>query len=102
MKKTKEFIPVSQPVFNGNEKKYILEALDTGWISSEGPFVQQFEEQFSAKVERKFGIAVSSGTAALDVAVEALGIQKGDEVICRHLPLFHAFIKSYVLEQFRF
>jgi len=81
LKKTKEFIPVSQPVFNGNEKKYILEALDTGWISSEGPFVSKFEEEFSKKVNRQYGIAVSSGTAALDIAVKALDIGVGDEVI---------------------
>jgi len=85
LKKTKEFIPVSQPVFNGNEKKYILEALDTGWISSEGPFVSKFEEEFSKKVNRQYGIAVSSGTAALEIAVKALGIGFGDEVI---LPTF--------------
>jgi perosamine synthetase len=78
-------IPVNSPSLLGNEKQYLLECIESGWISSEGPFVQQFEEKFSAKVERKFGIAVSSGTAALDVAVEALGIQKGDEVI---LPTF--------------
>jgi len=85
LKKAKEFIPVSQPVFNGNEKKYILEALDTGWISSEGPFVSKFEEEFSKKINRQFGIAVSSGTAALEIAVKALGIGLGDEVI---LPTF--------------
>ena len=78
-------IPVNSPSLLGNEKQYLLECIESGWISSEGPFVQQFEEKFSAKVERKFGIAVSSGTAALDIAVEALGIQKGDEVI---LPTF--------------
>ena len=81
MKKTKEFIPVNQPVLGGNEKKYVLEALDSGWISSEGPFVTKFEKEFSNKVNRQFGISVSSGTAALDIAVKALGIGKGDEVI---------------------
>jgi len=78
-------IPVNTPTLLGNEKKYLLECIESGWISSEGPFVKQFEEMFSARVGRKYGIAVSSGTAALDVAVESLGIQKGDEVI---LPTF--------------
>ena len=78
-------IPVNTPTLLGNEKKYLLECIESGWISSEGPFVKQFEEKFSSKVGRKYGIAVSSGTAALDVAVESLGIQKGDEVI---LPTF--------------
>lgn len=75
------FIPVNEPLLNGNEKKYLCECIDTGWISSEGPFVKEFEQKMSAKAGRKYGIAVSNGTAALEVAVQALGIGKGDEVI---------------------
>ena len=74
-------IPVNEPLLNGNEKKYLLECIETGWISSEGPFIKQFEKKFSDRVERKHGIAVTNGTAALDAAVEALGIGSGDEVI---------------------
>ena len=77
----REFIPVSEPMLDGNEKKYLAEAIDTGWISSEGPFVKKFEENFSAKVGRKYGIAVANGTAALEIAVKAIGIKSGDEVI---------------------
>lgn len=80
-----DFIPVNEPLLNGNEKKYLNECIDTGWISSEGQFVKRFEEQLAAKVERRFGIAVCNGSAALDVAVVALGIGSGDEVI---LPAF--------------
>jgi len=58
------FIPVNEPLLNGNEKKYLCECIDSGWISSEGPFVKEFE-----------------GTAALEVAVQALEIGIGDEVI---------------------
>ena len=76
-----EFIPVNEPLLDGNEKKYLNECIDTGWISSEGPFVRQFEEQFAASVGRKYGIAVANGSVALDTAVTALGIGKGDEVI---------------------
>ena len=76
-----DFIPVNTPLFSGNEKKYINECIDTGWISSEGPFVNRFESELSAKVDRKYGIAVSSGTAALDIAIAALEIGEGDEVI---------------------
>ncbi len=76
-----DFIPVNQPLLNGNEKKYLCDCIDTGWISSEGPYVKQFEEKMSERVKRKYGIAVSNGTAALEVAVQALGIKKGDEVI---------------------
>jgi perosamine synthetase len=77
----KFFIPVNEPLLEGNEKKYLNECIDTGWVSSEGPFVNFFEESFAKRVDRKFGIAVSSGTAALDIAVEALGLGPGDEVI---------------------
>lgn len=75
------FIPVNEPLLNGNEKKYLCECIDTGWISSEGPFVKEFEEKMSHMVNRKFGVAVANGTAALEVAVQALGIGKDDEVI---------------------
>jgi perosamine synthetase len=74
-------IPVNEPLLNGNEKKYLNECIDTGWISSEGPFVKQFENLFSARVDRKFGVAVCNGSAALDIACAAIGLQKGDEVI---------------------
>jgi perosamine synthetase len=74
-------IPVNTPLLDGNEKKYLNQCIDSGWISSEGPFVKQFEEKFSAKVGRKYGVAVCNGTAAIDAAVEALGIGPGDEVI---------------------
>ncbi len=76
-----DFIPVNEPLLNGNEKKYLCECIDTGWISSEGPFVKEFEQKMSATVDRKYGVAVSNGTAALEVAVQALGIGEGDEVI---------------------
>ncbi len=76
-----QFIPVNEPLLDGNEKKYLCECIDSGWISSEGPFVKEFEQKMSASVHRKYGIAVSNGTAALEVAVQALGIGKGDEVI---------------------
>jgi perosamine synthetase len=75
------FIPVNEPLLNGNEKKYLNECIDTGWISSEGPFIKKFEELFAKKVGRKYGIAVCNGSVALDAAVLALGIGKDDEVI---------------------
>jgi perosamine synthetase len=78
-------IPVNEPLLNGNEQKYLVECIETGWISSEGPFVKRFEEEFAARVDRQYGIAVSNGSGALDVAVAALEIGAGDEVI---LPTF--------------
>ncbi len=80
-----EFIPVNEPLLDGNEKKYLAECIDTGWISSEGPFIKLFEERFAASVGRNHAIAVSNGTAAIDAAVEALALEPGDEVI---LPAF--------------
>jgi perosamine synthetase len=80
-----DFIPVNAPLLDGNENKYLLECVNSGWISSEGPFVKQFEADFAARVRRKHAIAVTNGTAAIDAAVEALGIGRGDEVI---LPTF--------------
>ncbi|TSA08177.1 MAG: DegT/DnrJ/EryC1/StrS family aminotransferase [Deltaproteobacteria bacterium] len=80
-----DFIPVNTPLLNGNEKKYLNACIDTGWISSEGPFVREFEEQFAALMGRRHGIAVANGSVALDAAVAALGLGPGDEVI---LPTF--------------
>jgi perosamine synthetase len=77
----KKYIPVNQPLLDGNEKRYLLECIDSGWISSEGPFVKKFEAQFAQYVGRKHAIAVNNGTSAIDAAVEALGIGPGDEVI---------------------
>ena len=76
-----DFIPVNEPLLDGNEKKYLCECIDTGWISSEGPFVKEFEEKMSSTVGRKYGIAVSNGTAALEVAMQAIGVGEGDEII---------------------
>lgn len=78
-------IPVNEPLLDGNEKRYLAECIDSGWISSEGPFVAEFERRFAARVGRRHAIAVTNGTAAIDAAIEALGIGVGDEVI---LPTF--------------
>ena len=80
-----EQILVNEPLLNGKEKQYLNQCIDDGWISSEGPFVKRFEEELAALVGRKYGIAVSNGSVALDMAVVALKIGVGDEVI---LPTF--------------
>jgi len=74
-------IPVNEPLFDGNEKKYLNQCIDEGWISSEGPFVKEFEEKFSSYLGSRYGIAVCNGTVALETALFAAGITKGDEVI---------------------
>lgn len=75
------FIPVNEPLLEGNEEKYLLECIRTGWISSEGPFIERFEQSFADYIGRKHAIAVTNGTSALDASIEALGIGPGDEVI---------------------
>ena len=78
-------IPVNTPLLDGNERKYVLDCLNSQWISSEGPYVARFEEKYAAIHGRKYGVAVSNGSAALDAAVQALNLGPGDEVI---LPAF--------------
>jgi perosamine synthetase len=79
------FVPVNEPLLDGNERAYLNECIDSGWISSEGPFVQRFEAAFADLVGRATGIAVCNGSVALDLALAALRIGPGDEVI---LPTF--------------
>lgn len=78
-------IPVNEPVIGQRERELVLECLDTGWISSDGPFIGQFEKRFAEAVSRKHAVAVMNGSVALDTAVAALGLKAGDEVI---LPTF--------------
>ena len=78
-------IPVNRPVLDGREKQYLNECIDTGWISSEGPFVSRLEDCFVRLTGKKHGVAVCNGSAALDLALSALDLMPGDEVI---LPSF--------------
>lgn len=75
------FIPVCEPYLNGNEKKYVMDCMETGWISSSGKYVNAFEEEFAKYCDSKYAVAVCNGTVALHLALLALGIGKGDEVI---------------------
>ncbi len=74
-------IPVYQPSLNGNEKKYVNECLDSGWISGKGKFVKEFEEAFAKYIGCRHATSVCNGTVALHLALTCLGIGKGDEVI---------------------
>lgn len=74
-------IPVCEPVLSTRERELLLDCYDQGWVSSYGPYVERFEESWSRYCGRRHGVAVSSGTAALYVAVELLDLQPGDEVI---------------------
>lgn len=78
---TEAFIPVNTPRLDGNEAEYLAECVRTGWISSEGPFIKRFEQAMAEVAGRRHGIAVTNGSVALDIAVHALALEPGDEVI---------------------
>ena len=78
-------VPVNEPCFFGNERKYLLKCIKDGFISSVGQSVKEFERKFAKRLNRKFAISVSNGTAALQLAFESLNIKKEEEVI---LPSF--------------
>ena len=78
-------IPVNRPLLDGNEKKYLIECIDTGWVSSEGPFVKRLEADFAKLMGCTHGVAVCNGSVAIELALAALRIGSGDEVI---LPSF--------------
>ncbi len=74
-------IPVCEPTLSGNELKYVTDCVKTNWISSSGKYIGDFEKKFSEYCKVKNGISCATGTAALHLAVEAMGIGKGNEVI---------------------
>jgi perosamine synthetase len=76
-----DFIPVYMPMLNGSEEKYVLDAVRSGWISSLGSYVTRFEEAFARFCGVRHAVSVSNGTVALHLALHALGIGPGDEVI---------------------
>ncbi|MFE4538511.1 DegT/DnrJ/EryC1/StrS family aminotransferase [Streptomyces scopuliridis] len=73
--------PVSKPWLGGRELEYVTDAVSDGWISSQGPYVRKFESEFAAYNGIAHGVACSSGTTALTLALRALGVGPGDEVI---------------------
>lgn len=89
-----DFIPVCEPTLSGNELKYVTDAVTTGWISSAGKYVTAFEQQFSVYSGCKYGVAVCNGTVALHLALTALGIGKGDEVI---IPAFTMIASAFAV-----
>ena len=74
-------IPLSEPVLGGNARKYLLECLETNFVSSVGPFVQRFEQEFAERLGARYAVACASGTAAIHVALRVLGVDTGDEVL---------------------
>ena len=80
-----KIIPVCEPVLEGNELSYVAQCVESGWISSAGSFIDKFETMFADKVGVKCAVATTSGTTALQLALAAVGVGAGDEVI---LPTF--------------
>lgn len=74
-------IPVYQPMLKGNERKYVIDCIESNWISSKGKYISQFEEKFSEFTGINYSLSVPNGTIALHLALLSLGIGKGDEVI---------------------
>ena len=87
-----KFIPVCEPLLEGNELKYVSEAIKTGWISSNGKFVKLFEEKFAEYCGVKYAVSTCNGTVALHLALISLGIGKGDEVI---IPCFTMIASAF-------
>jgi perosamine synthetase len=78
-------VPLHAPVFSGNEKKYLLDCIDTTYVSYVGAYVTKFEEMTAQFTGARFAIAVVNGTAALQVALQIAGVKPGDEVITQAL-----------------
>ena len=74
-------IPIAEPLLGDEELNNIVDAVKSGWISSKGKFIPEFEESFAQYCGVKHGVATCNGTAALHLALSALGIGEGDEVI---------------------
>ena len=75
------FIPISQPSIGNKEIEYVTDAVKSGWVSSLGKYIDEFERKFAEFCETKYALSISNGTTALHLALVALGIKEGDEVI---------------------
>ena len=82
---TKDFIPLHAPQFHGNEKKYLLDTIDSTYVSSVGEYVDYFEESLSRFTSAKYAIATVNGTSALHIALKLVGVESGTEVITQSL-----------------
>ena len=80
-----EFIPLHRPVFEGNERKYLVDCIDSNFVSSVGEKVTEFEQKVAEFTGSKYAIATVNGTAALHIAIELAGVKPGDEVISQAL-----------------
>ena len=84
-------VPVCTPVLDGREREYVCDCLETNWVSSLGEYIPRFERAFAGLCDAAYGVSCSSGTAAVHLALEALGIGPGDEVI---IPAFTLIVSA--------
>ena len=94
----KKFYPVNIPNVTIKDIKYVSKVMKNSWISADGPEVSLFEKKFSKFVNRKYSISVANGTAALEIAMKAINIRPGDEVIIQILQLYLMLYPSLNLE----
>ena len=80
-----DIIPLHRPVFDGNERQYLNNCIDSNFVSSVGEKVSEFEEKVADFTGSNYAVATVNGTAALQVAIELAGVQRGDEVISQAL-----------------
>jgi perosamine synthetase len=83
--KTDNFIPLHAPIFSGNEKNYLIDCIDSTYVSSVGPFVDRFEKDITKYSGTNYAVAVVNGTAGLQVALQLVGVETGNEVITQAL-----------------
>jgi len=82
---TDKYIPLHEPLFTGNEKKYLENCIDSGFVSSVGEYVNQFEDQIAKYLGSDYAVAIVNGTSALHLALHLAGVEQGDEVITQSL-----------------
>lgn len=87
-------IPVNEPLISKKAKKYVLDCINTGWISSAGKYIEQFEENFRKYIETEYALTTTSGTTALHLALAASNIKKGDEVIMPDLTIISCALSA--------
>ena len=81
----RDFIPLHEPHFVGNEKRYLNECIDSTYVSSVGPFVDEFEKRIASYTGAKYAVAVVNGTAALHLSLILAGVKPGDIVVSQAL-----------------
>ena len=91
-------IPLSIPNLSDAERDAVAAAVTTGWVSSAGPDIKQFEEEVAAYCGVRFGVALSSGTAALHLALAAAGVERGDLVLVSNLTFVASVNAIYRVE----